>query len=896
MNTKIFTKPILSAFVFLCTVMMFTTGCNTSWQIPEGLEFIAGEDGSVWERVNQPGFGSDNNMSVVAMAEYQEQLYAMTRNETLGAEVWRSSGTIWEQVLFPGGETNGIYGNAWINNVWGAMMVFQGKLYFGFSSGLQGSILKSTGCEVWRYDGTTWEMVISDKKDTEESGTITGISGCGEDDGDSTAQFIDTSKSWTVDEWAGGVLQITSGEGAYRRFDILSNTADTLIIKQNEVAGDGGTEYTVCESKHYSNSYPDYEYDLGTVEIGNSYEIGTGNDENGFGNYWNKTITKMYIFDNKLYVSTGLNYDYGAQVWYTEDGDNWTAIEPANSFGNFHTDLNYPNSQKPVSTSISSLGSASVSGTEVLYAGGAGSSGTNSLVNVGGCSRVAKLTGTGWELIVDVNVDENDTGTNENGFGDGMGCTLNNGNFLPWSLTSFDNKLFAGIQSLAGARVLYSLNGSSEDGSWFYSVGGDGTLPEGFDGIINGGIDIYQNVAVNLFPFGNYLYAGLVATYAPAMGATEEYLTGSHIWKTSDGITWQQVTGDGFGDDYVVGFEGFTTFANAFYVSGSKGASSSTESLGGAEVYRLLTGLPEDIDADGISNSMDNCPQKPNGPESGICTAGTIVNSPCRTSDDCGVGGFCSMNQEDTDGDGLGDACDEGLHHHYPPMQEALDAMGSDSMVTVRTVEVEAWEEDSNYYYAFEPKNVNPKVGFIIYPGAWLDPRAYAPPAHAIAAEGFLTVIVKMPGDVAAIGHKRATEIMSAYPGIERWSIGGHSIGGSFACAYAKEFADKLDGVVLWASFPSENFSLEQTELKAVSIYGTNDGHPDKIEAGAEHLPADAQFVKIEGGNHTQFGYYDTSPFPCQEGDNPADITREEQQEIIINATVDFLSMFTNGN
>ena len=305
-----------------------------------------------------------------------------------------------------------------------------------------------------------------------------------------------------------------------------------------------------------------------------------------------------------------------------------------------------------------------------------------------------------------------------------------------------------------------------------------------------------------------------------------------------------------------------------------------------------LFSLDEDIDADGVSNSMDNCPEKPNGPELGICTTGTIVNNPCRTSDDCGAGGFCSMNQEDTDGDGLGDACDEALHHYYPSMQEALDAMESNSMVTVRTVEVEAWEEDSNHYYAFEPNNVDPKVGFIIYPGAWLDPRAYAPPAHAIAAQGFLAVIVKMPDDVAALGHRRANEIMSAYPGIERWSIGGHSIGGSFSCAYAKEFTDKVDGVILWASWPSENFRLDDTDLKAISIYGTNDGHPETIEAGAEHLPADAEFVKIEGGNHTQFGWYDTSPNPTQEGDNPADITREEQQAQIIEATIGFLELF----
>ncbi len=85
------------------------------------LEAFSSEDGSVWEQVNQPGFGDDNNSSVVAMAEYQGRLYAMTRNEVEGVEVWRTAGSGWEQVLFPNGETNGIYGNTWINNLWGGM-------------------------------------------------------------------------------------------------------------------------------------------------------------------------------------------------------------------------------------------------------------------------------------------------------------------------------------------------------------------------------------------------------------------------------------------------------------------------------------------------------------------------------------------------------------------------------------------------------------------------------------------------------------------------------------------------------------------------------------------------------------------------------------------------------
>jgi len=584
---KTTSKSICLHAIFM--LIFISLGCEQITHIPEALETISAKDGSVWERVSEPGFGSDENMAVVAMREYQGRLYAMVRNDAEGVEVWRTSGTGWEQVLFPDGVTNGIYGNHMINTHMGAMIVFKDKLYCGFSSGVQGSYLRSSGCEIWRYDGTIWEPVISDKEDTEESGTIRAISGCEDGDGDITALITDETQTWEPNRWSGGVLQVTSGEGKYRRFDIIENTSDTLTVQQNEVAGNLGSEYTICESKHYVNPFPPYEYDLGAVEVGDSYEIGTGYDENGFGDYFNKCITTMTIFDNKLYVNTTLNYDYGGQVWYTEDGDNWTVTQPPYSLGIFHTDPNYPDSKKPVTRGIPGLGSCGVSGSEVLYAGSLGSDG-----DLGSCARMAKLTEAGWELIVDASVDADDEGTNENGFGDGMDCTMFNGNFMVWNLACFENKLYAGFQSLAGARVLYTENGSSEDDSWFYSVGGNSGIPNGFDGVINEGASdflgetIFQNLAVNLFPFEEYLYAGLICLYMPKYGATEEYLTGSHIWKTSDGIEWEQVTDDGFDDVKVLTFEAFTEFNDTLYLAGSRAANTVGGGLGGAKIFRLI--------------------------------------------------------------------------------------------------------------------------------------------------------------------------------------------------------------------------------------------------------------------------------------------------------------------
>lgn len=584
------TRLTMAATLFMPALFaIICSGCPQRNLPFKALETVTAEDASIWERVVDPGFGNDNNISVAALGEFGGSLYATTRNDAEGTEIWRTSGDTWEQVQIVRGEKNGIYGNTMLNNLWSKMVIFKGKLYVGFSSGLQGTVLHSSGCEIWRYDGTDWESVVSDRRDIDEEGRITGIDGCEDNDGAITAQITDRFKNWAVDQWAGGVLQITSGQGAYRRFDIVSNTADTLTVQQNETAGDYEREYTVCGTKSYANPFPAYEYDLGPVETGDTYQIGMGSDENGFGDYWNKTITEMLIFDNKLYVSTGLNYDYGAQVWYTEDGDTWQATQPPNSFGNYHSGANYyKDSLKAVSSSISDIGVSDVSGEPVLYAAGTGTSCSNCSGGKGQCARMARLTDTGWELIVDAAVDANDTGTNENGFGDGMSCTLVTGKFMAWNIQHFKDKLFAGTNSLAGTQVLYAPSGLSDikdDGSWFVSVGEGTDYPVGFDGALLDTDDpllkgTYRNIACNLFVYGDVLYAGVIAQ------KSEKTKSGTPLWKTSDGVTWTLVTNDSFGQTAALAFEGFATFNNALYV-GVNMASSSQSNDAGATIFRL---------------------------------------------------------------------------------------------------------------------------------------------------------------------------------------------------------------------------------------------------------------------------------------------------------------------
>jgi len=108
----------------------------------------------------------------------------------------------------------------------------------------------------------------------------------------------------------------------------------------------------------------------------------------------------------------------------------------------------------------------------------------------------------------------------------------------------------------------------------------------------------------------------------------------------------------------------------------------------------------QDTDGDGVGNTCDNCPDAPNGhypipgvcatgpdtgkvcqyhfdcgcrvndgsncigwwsctpmPQRGTCIAGNIWAT-CAADEACGPGGDCSLNQEDADGDTIGDACD----------------------------------------------------------------------------------------------------------------------------------------------------------------------------------------------------------------------------------------------
>ena len=212
-----------------------------------------------------------------------------------------------------------------------------------------------------------------------------------------------------------------------------------------------------------------------------------------------------------------------------------------------------------------------------------------------------------------------------------------------------------------------------------------------------------------------------------------------------------------------------------------------------------------------------------------------------------------------------------------PAQDIALEQLTSTSDVKFEVV---------NNWLVFRPAEKSATTGLILYPGARVDPQAYAVAAHQIAAEGFLVVIVPMPLNLAIFGIDRAEEVIQTFSEIDIWAIGGHSLGGAMAAEFASQNANEISGLVLWAAYPADSNDLSQSGLPVLSISASLDGltTPEKIDSSRALLPPSTHFVEILGGNHAGFGTYGS-----QSGDGQATISQDEQQAQIIESTTEFL-------
>lgn len=215
------------------------------------------------------------------------------------------------------------------------------------------------------------------------------------------------------------------------------------------------------------------------------------------------------------------------------------------------------------------------------------------------------------------------------------------------------------------------------------------------------------------------------------------------------------------------------------------------------------------------------------------------------------------------------------LGTYYPAKGEAVSAMAGSEDVSVSR---------AGGVITFLPDEGKPTTGFIFYPGGKVDERAYAPALLRIARRGYAVFLVQMPFHLAVFHSDAAASVIAQHPEITHWAIGGHSLGGVMAADWAAKHTDKVQGLVLWASYPAAD--IHGSGLKVLSLRGTLDGlvTQQKWQDSQPLLPKDALYVSITGGNHASYGDYGP-----QKGDGEAVITALEQQLRAVDETCTLL-------
>ena len=221
----------------------------------------------------------------------------------------------------------------------------------------------------------------------------------------------------------------------------------------------------------------------------------------------------------------------------------------------------------------------------------------------------------------------------------------------------------------------------------------------------------------------------------------------------------------------------------------------------------------------------------------------------------------------------------------YRATPEAHAAMQSDARVTV-TAETGAWR--------FLPASFNApaRVGLIFFPGSLVDPVSYAPLARAVAEAGFPAYLIELPRR-GAFGGAEAPEIAErvlarmTQPGVAaRWVFGGHSRGAVVASEFASRGWERFAGLILIGTSHPRDVNLAALSVPITKIIGTHDALATlaEVEANKAKLPPSTRWVRIEGGNHCQFGWYGFQP-----GDSRATISPAAQREHMVRAVIETL-------
>lgn len=176
--------------------------------------------------------------------------------------------------------------------------------------------------------------------------------------------------------------------------------------------------------------------------------------------------------------------------------------------------------------------------------------------------------------------------------------------------------------------------------------------------------------------------------------------------------------------------------------------------------------------------------------------------------------------------------------------------------------------------------------------GAGIHPHAYAPLLRPVADAGYTVFVLGLPYRFAPLGRHK-TQVVEAVRAlmadseeVSSWVVAGHSLGGALAARVALSAPSQRAAYVLIGTTHPRDDDLSGFDASFTKVFATNDGVApvDRVLANRALLPRDTRWVRVNGGNHSQFGHYGRQLF-----DGRATISRAAQQAATRAALLDGL-------
>jgi len=270
---------VITIMIIGCTFTVASDNVNTNKK-----KFTL--DTSLWEQINDDGFGSKfnvgprgievyNNSLIIGTANYNvhdgnfiygksprlmlflynlliEKKYSYENFKSEGCEIWSYNDTSWKQLIGDNGTMPSGFGNKNTTEV-GILIVYKNYLYAGLRNEIE-------GCQIWRTNNLeSWELVA--------------------DNG-----FGDKKNTWAMEA------------------EIFNDELYMGIFNRQ-----GCEIYKTIDGTNWA------------AVVG-----GTSDTKNGFGTKDNFYAWSMRTYDLQLYVGTASTE--GCEIWRSQDGKNWKPV------------------------------------------------------------------------------------------------------------------------------------------------------------------------------------------------------------------------------------------------------------------------------------------------------------------------------------------------------------------------------------------------------------------------------------------------------------------------------------------------------------------------------------------------------------------------------------------